>query len=132
MSESKTKFKGRVANLILRFLVFGVYVALGMVIIVEIEKPESDENQRKLKLLSDLQINITAKYNLSKEEFESLANTIYNAKSPSPIKWTYINGLSFIIQLVTTIGKFLRSTMINLEAVLDYFARKMLTQQTLK
>lgn len=103
MEDSKCKFRSRVANLILRFTLFCLYVILGMVIIVAIEQKE--HHQRKSKLFSDLQLNITTKYNISKQEFESLANAIYSAKSPSPLKWSYGQGFSFTIQLLTTIGK---------------------------
>ena len=106
MPDSNSKLKHRFANLILRFVVFGIYVTLGTVIIVAIEKTNNaDETRKKSKLLSDLQVNITKKYNLTIREFESLADAIYDAKSPSPLKWTYFNGLSFVIQLITTIGK---------------------------
>ena len=89
--------KYRIANLILRFVVFSIYITLGTVIIVAIENTNNDEAYRKSKLFSDLQMNITKQYNLTIKEFESLAAAIYDAKSPSPLKWTYVNGFSFVI-----------------------------------
>ena len=76
-----------------------------MVVIVAIEKTGKEEKQRKSKLLSDLQINMTLKYNLTRNEFELFANAIYDAKSPAPEQWTYDRGFAFVIQLLTTIGK---------------------------
>lgn len=106
MQDSKSKFKSRFANLSLRFAVFCTYVALGMVIIVAIEKTDVDEiSSKKAELLADLQASIMLKYNLSEGEFKSLADAIYDAKSPAPLKWTHGRGFSFAIQLVTTIGK---------------------------
>ena len=48
---------------------------------------------------------MTLKYNLTRKEFDLLADAIYDAKSPAPVQWTYGRGFSFVIQLVTTIGK---------------------------
>lgn len=104
MAERNSTFKQRVYNFFLRFGVFCAYITLGMVIIVAIEKTDSDEKQRKSKLLSDLQIDMTLKYNLTRKEFDLLADAIYDAKSPGPLQWTYGQGFSFVTQLVTTIG----------------------------
>ena len=76
-----------------------------MVVIVAMEKTGNEEKQRKFKLLSDLQSNMTLKYNFTRKEFELLADAIYDAKSPAPEQWTYGRGFGFVIQLVTTIGK---------------------------
>ena len=56
-------------------------------------------------LLSDLQVNMTLKYNLTRKEFDLLADAIREAKKPAPEQWTYGRGFSFVIQLVTTVGK---------------------------
>ena len=70
-----------------------------------IEKTGNKEKQRKFKLLSDLQSNMTLKYNFTRKEFELLADAIYDAKSPAPEQWTYGWRFGFVIQPVTTIGK---------------------------
>ena len=105
MAERNSTFKQRIFNFLLRFGVFGTFVTVGMIVIVAIEKTGNEEKQRKSKLLSDLQMNMTLKYNLTRKEFDLLADAIYDAKSPAPVQWTYGRGFSFVIQLVTTIGK---------------------------
>ena len=105
MSNCNSNIKSRVYNFLLRFGVFCALVTVGVVVIVAIEKTENKEKQRKSKLLFDLQINMTLKYNLTRKEFDLLADAIYNAKSPAPEQWTYGRGFGFVMQLVTTIGK---------------------------
>ena len=103
-STSKS-LKYRVGNLLLRFSVFCAFVIVGMVVIVAIERTGNEEKQRKSKLLSDFQINMTLKYNLTKKEFDFLADAIHETKKPGPAQWTHAQGFSFVIQLVTTVGK---------------------------
>ena len=105
MSGCNSTWKYRVSNFLLRFVVFCAFLTVGILVIVAIEKTGNEEKQKKSMLLSDLQVNMTLKYNLTRKEFDLLADAIHEAKKPAPEQWTYGRGFSFVIQLVTTVGK---------------------------
>ena len=80
MVNSNSNFKYRVSKFLIRFCIFCAFVTVGMVVIVEIEKTGNEEKQRKSKLLSDFQSNMTLKYNFTGKEFELLA-TLFTTPS---------------------------------------------------
>lgn len=97
--------KGR--TLLFLFLLWLIYLAIGVLIFRAVEhdgdkKPEKTKEQ----LLEKLKLNITAKYNMSKTDFDSLVQKIEEASSSNAgPEWSYTESMSFVIQLVTTIGK---------------------------
>ena len=75
---------------------------------------DDDEEQANTKeeLLEKVKLSVTTKYNMSQTEFDSLVQKIEEASSSSSNagpEWSYIQSLSFVIQLVTTIGKLVNS-----------------------
>ena len=97
--------KGR--TLILLFLFWLIYLGFGLLIFRAVEhdgdkKPEKTKEQ----LLEKIRLNITARCNMSKTEFDSLVQEIEEALSSNAgPEWSYTASLSFVVQLVTTIGK---------------------------
>ena len=68
---------------------------------------DKEPGKTKEQLLEETKLNITAKYNMSEAEFDSLVQKIEEASSSIATgpQWTYAESLSFVVQLVTTIGK---------------------------
>ena len=78
---------------------------------VEHDDDKEQANSRE-ELLEKVKLNVTTKYNMSQTEFDSLVQKIEEASSSSSNagpEWSYIQSLSFVIQLVTTIGKLVNS-----------------------
>ena len=84
-----------------------IYLTIGVFIFRAVEhdgdkKPEKTKDQ----LLEKVKLNITVKYNMSKTEFDSLVEQIEEASSSDAGReWSYTESVSFVVQLVTTIGK---------------------------
>ncbi|KAL9966231.1 hypothetical protein ACROYT_G024277 [Oculina patagonica] len=93
-------------TLLFLFLIWLIYLTIGMLIFRAVEhdgdkKPEKTKEQ----LLEKLKLNITAKYNMSKTDFDNLVQKIEEASSSNAgPEWSYAESMSFVIQLVTTIG----------------------------
>ena len=69
---------------------------------------DKEQENTKEELLEKVKINVTTMYNMSKTEFDSLVKKIEQASTSSSNtgpEWSYVQSLSFVIQLVTTIGK---------------------------
>ena len=73
---------------------------------VEHNDDKTKSEKTKEQLLKTLKDDITAKYNMSKAEFNSIVKQIEKASSSNGgSEWSYHESMSFVIQLVTTIGK---------------------------
>ena len=79
---------------------------------VEYDGDKEHENTKE-ELLEKVKLSVTTKYNMSQSEFDGLVQKIEEASSSSSNagpEWSYIQSLSFVVQLVTTIGKLVNST----------------------
>lgn len=93
-------------------LLWLIYLTVGVFIFRAVEhdgdrKPDKTEEQ----LLEKIKLNITAKYNMTESEFDNIVQQIETASSSSNVgpEWNYHEAVSFVIQLVTTIGKLIIS-----------------------
>ena len=83
---------------------------VGMFIFRAVERDDKpDPEQSKPQLLENIKDNITAKYNMSEAEFDSIVKQVEAASSASSDgpEWSYHESISFVVQLVTTIGELL-------------------------
>ena len=83
---------------------------VGMFIFRAVERDDKpDAEQSKLQLLENIKDNITAKYNMSGAEFDSIVKHVEAASSASSDgpEWSYHESISLVVQLVTTIGELL-------------------------
>ena len=83
---------------------------VGMFIFRAVERDDKpDPEQSKPQLLENIKDNITAKYNMSGAEFDSIVKQVEAASSASSDgpEWSYHESISFVVQLVTTIGELL-------------------------
>ena len=109
---------GKVYKLLFLFLTWIVYITIGVFIFKAVEgDSEIDTETSNTEHLERLKKDVTTKYNMSivsttnydmsEDEFDNIALQIQQAgdlSSAGP-EWSYENALSFIIQLLTTIGK---------------------------
>ena len=74
---------------------------------VEHNDDKTKSEKTKEQLLKTLKDDITAKYNMSEAEFKNIVQQIEKASSSNGggPEWSYHESMSFVIQLVTTIGK---------------------------
>ena len=83
-----------------------------MFIFKAVEHDDGDKEQENTneKLLEKVKLTVTTKYNMSQTDFDSLVQKIEEASSSNAgPEWSYIQSLSFVVQLVTTIGKLINS-----------------------
>lgn len=97
--------KGR--TLLYLFLLWLIYLIVGVFIFRAVEhdgdkEPDKSEEAQ----LAKVKGNIMAKYNISESEFNDIVQQIQTASSSNAgPEWNYHEAVSFVIQLVTTIGK---------------------------
>lgn len=97
--------KGR--TLLYLFLLWLFYLIVGVFIFRAVEhdgdkEPDKTEEAK----LEKVKLNIMAKYNMSESEFNDIVQQIEEASSSNAVpEWNYHEAVSFVIQLVTTIGK---------------------------
>ena len=109
--------KGR--TLLFLFLLWLIYITIGLFIFRAVEYDgDKEPGKTKEQLLEETKLNITAKYNMSKADFDSLVQKIEEAWSSiaSGPQWGYAEALSFVVQLVTTIGKLVNLKLLRLNA----------------
>ena len=97
--------KGRTALYL--FLLWVIYLIVGVLIFRAVEHDDNKKPEKtKEQLLETLKDDVTAKYNMSEAEFNSIVQQIEAASSSNAgPEWSYPESLSFVIQLITTIGK---------------------------
>ena len=93
-------------KVLLRTFGFSLLVFLSPLLFIQVEYTEKDDNLEKYQLLSSLYKSMGSKYNMSLEEFNKFCSVAYEALSMPKPKWTYIHAFDFIVQTVTTIGKY--------------------------
>jgi len=94
------------------FLLWLIYLTVGVFIFRAVEHDGDREPDKTEKAkLEEIKLNIMAKYNMSESEFNSIVEQIETASSSNGgPEWNYHEALSFVIQLVTTIGKLVHLT----------------------
>ena len=94
-------------KLLLLFFIWFVYIFIGVFIFKAIEGDDDvDPEKSNAEKLGKLKQKITTNYNMSGSEFDNIVQEIVEATSSSSgPEWSYDNTISFIIQLLTTIGK---------------------------
>lgn len=98
---------GKNRALLYLFLLWFIYLMVGMFIFRAVERDNKpDPEQSKPQLLENIKDNIIAKYNMSEAEFDSIVKQVEAASSASSDgpEWSYRESISFVVQLVTTIG----------------------------
>ena len=105
---------GKAYTLLYLFLLWLIYLTIGVFIFQAVEHDDDKKQAANTKeeLLEKVKLNVTTKYNMSQMEFDSLVQKIEEASSLSSNagpEWSYIQSLSFVVQLVTTIGKLVNS-----------------------
>lgn len=105
---------GKAYTLLYLFLLWLIYLTIGVFIFkaVEHDGNKEPENTAKEELLEKVKLDVTTQYNMSKTDFDSLVQKIEEASSSSSNarpEWSLIQSLSFVVQLVTTIGKLVNS-----------------------
>ena len=100
---------GKAYTLLYLFLLWLIYLTIGVFIFKAVEHDGDKEPENtKEELLEKVQLDVTVQYNMSKTDFDSLVQKIEEASSPSSNarpEWSLTQSLSFVVQLVTTIGK---------------------------
>ena len=94
-------------TLLCLFLLWLIYLIVGVFIFraVEHDGDKEADNSEEAQL-EKVKINIMAKYNMSESEFNNIVQQIETASSSNAgPEWNYHEAVSFVIQLVTTIGK---------------------------
>ena len=97
--------KGR--TLLYLFLLWLIYLVVGVFIFRAVEhngdrKPDKTEKAK----LEEVKLNTMMKYNMSESEFNDIVQQIETASSSNAgPEWNYHEAVSFVIQLVTTIGE---------------------------
>ena len=104
-------------KLLVLFLLWLVYITIGVFIFKAVEGKDNTDRieieKSNAELLEKLKKNVTATYNMSESEFDDIVEQIQSASSSSSgPEWGYANTFSFIIQLLTTIGKLMELSMI--------------------
>lgn len=97
--------KGR--TLLYLFLLWLIYLLIGVFIFRAVEHDgEKEPDETEEAQLEKVKLNIMAKYNMSESEFNNIVQQIEAASSSNAgPEWNYHEAVSFVIQLVTTIGK---------------------------
>ena len=94
-------------TLLYLFLLWLVYLIVGVFIFRAVEHDgDKEPDKAEEAQLEKLKRNIMAKYNMSESEFSDIVHQIKTASSSNAgPEWNYHEAVSFVIQLVTTIGK---------------------------
>ncbi|XP_068743602.1 potassium channel subfamily K member 17-like [Montipora capricornis] len=93
-------------KLLILFLTWFTYIIIGAFIFQAIEGTNENKNGNSGELFKEIKKNITETFNMTDAEFDNFVRQIESATSSSPQgkEWTYVHAMSFIIQLLTTIG----------------------------
>ena len=89
-----------------RTLGFFLLAFLSPLLFVHVEYTERDDRREKYQLLFSLFKSMASKYNMSLEEFNNFSNVAYEALSVPKPQWTYVTAIDFVVQAITTIGKY--------------------------
>ena len=90
---------------LLRIFAFMLLTSLSPLLFVHVEYTDKDNKEGKFQLLLSLYKSMALKYNMTITEFNNFSNVAYEALSEPKPRWTYVEGLDFVFQTLTTIGK---------------------------
>ena len=90
---------------LLRMFAFMLLAFLSPLLFVHVEYTDKDNKEEKFQLLLSLYKSMVLKYNMTIAEFNNFSNVAYEALSEPKPQWTYVEGLDFVWQTLTTIGK---------------------------
>lgn len=93
-------------NLLFLFLLWFFYLTLGVLVFRAVEHDGEEQREKtKQQQLVVIKDKITSAYNMSEAEFFNIVKQIEAASSSNGgPEWSYHESVSFVIQLVTTIG----------------------------
>lgn len=100
--------QGTKLKLLILFLSWILFIIIGAFIFQAIEgSNDNATGNSEVKLLEEIKKNVTATFNMTESEFDNFVQQIQSAASSSEKgnEWTFTNAMSFIVQLLTTIGK---------------------------
>lgn len=94
-------------TLLLRFVLVACYCLVGASIFYAIEHRDDYDNEvnRKKYLLNKTMMQLRRRLGMNKTEFESLVMKIIDAKSDTPLDWTFSRGIDLCWQTMTTVGE---------------------------
>ena len=94
-------------TMFLRFLLVTVYVIFGAAVFYAIEHngDYDDEVERKKQLYNRTLHDLMLRYGLNETEFTSLVSKVIEARTDTPLDWSFSRGLDLAWQAITTIGK---------------------------
>ena len=90
---------------LLWILAFMILASLCPFLFVHVEYTNKDNKEEKFQLLLSLYKSMALKYNMTIPEFNNFSNVAYEALSEPKPQWTYVDGMDFVLQTLTTIGK---------------------------
>ena len=90
---------------LLRIFAFMLLASLSPLLFVHVEYTDKDSKEEKFQLLLSLYKSMAVKYNMTIAEFNNFSNVAYEALSEPKPRWTYVEGMDFVWQTLTTIGK---------------------------
>lgn len=90
---------------LLRIFVFMLLASLSPLLFVHVEYTDKDNKEEKFQLLLSLYKSMAVKYNMTITEFNNFSNVAHEALSEPKPRWTYVEGMDFVLQALTTIGK---------------------------
>ncbi|CAB3990960.1 Potassium channel subfamily K member 13 [Paramuricea clavata] len=107
------KLSGSTKKLLIRIVLFLLYLVIGAGIFVAIETHGEQDERRKAEEFIEEVENLTKYFNSSEKvtkfllDFKHALRYGYNIKSNDfdPPKWSYMNSFYFVGNIVTTIGK---------------------------
>lgn len=107
IQEADIAMSGKAYKLLVLFLTWLIYITIGVFMFKAVEGDSGSTEKSNAGLrLKKLKEDVTKNYNMREDEFDDLVWQIQQANSSSAgPEWNYKNTLSFIFQLLTTIGK---------------------------
>ena len=81
-----------------------VYILLGLLAFKAVEDDGCLKNKSNEDLLMSIKQKTAKAYNMTEAQFDNIARQILSATTSTP-QWSYAGSLSFVIQLLTTIGE---------------------------
>lgn len=82
------------------------YGMIGAFAFMKIEhKPAKTQNEENPRKINTLKKDFTAKHNMTEEQFFALVDAVRVLSCSNVPEWSYDQATSFIMQLLTTIGK---------------------------
>lgn len=98
-------------TLFFRVFLVVVYCLVGAGIFYAMEHTDNYEEEvnRKQQLLNKTKREIMHRFGINDTEFDSLVMKVIDAKSDTPLQWTFTRGIDLCWQTITTVGKYTRN-----------------------